>query len=55
MQVQLITVVSITVICCSKRKQSKKSNQKKNKNKYVVAKEAGSFDLATKPVKLVKL
>ena len=52
MQVHLLTVVSTTLSCCSKGKRSKK-NQTKNM-KYVVAKEADSFDLATKPVKLVK-
>ena len=52
MQVYLLTVVSITIICCSKEKQSKENEAKKMK--YVVAKEADSFELATKPVKLVK-
>ena len=51
MQVHLLTVVSSTLSCCSKEKRNKK-NQSKNM-KYVVAKGADSFDLATKPVRLV--
>ena len=51
MQVHLLRVVSITIICCRKEEGNKKMKPKKVK--YVVAKETDSFDLATKPVKLV--
>ena len=53
MQVHLLTVVSTTLSCCSKEKQSEKLIKQKEME-YVVAKGADSFNLATKPVKLVK-